>query len=363
MSKVQDPLTLFFEGDDYFESLWRDLEQARYSILIEVYILQADRIGEKLKKILLKKAGEGVRVKVLVDAIGSLALPNAYIRELKDHGVRVKRYHPLRLIWPSRLKLNKRDHRKLVVIDSRIGYLGGMNLNQAVSKKFCGGKRWQDIQVRLTGPAVNKMVYHFQKSFKEIRFRSHRMERLMLPNDILATENKFGRNQIRRFIHRYIRRSRSRIAITCAYFVPDIETIRRLVRAHKKRGVRVQILTNGPAHSDVPLVNRINRPILKYLIKRGIEVYFYRDRMLHTKCLVFDKAVATVGSTNINYRSFFRDREINLFIHQKKYARALAGRFEADLKNSQRVTLRELKEISVLDKILDWFFYFFRNFF
>lgn len=357
----QKQVTFYFEGDDYFHDLWEDLNGAEHTIFIEVYIIDPDAIGLKLKEILIHKALQGVNVKLMYDALGSRSLPDEYKKDLTDAGVAVRVFHRFNFLKPILSKINKRDHRKLIIIDSKIAYMGGMNLSQHPSRRYMGEKRWRDTQVRLVGQLVDKLVYHFKRSFRILRFRSKRLERMNAANDILATRNHFGKNQIRKFIHRYIRQSHHKIQITTAYFVPDLETLFLLARA-KKRGVHVQILTNGEAN-DVPLINRINRPLLKYLLKRGVEVFFFKGRMLHAKSLVFDHRVATVGSSNLNYRSFFRDREINFFFRQESWIKKIEDQFEQDLKESRPVSLHELKDISWMDKIKDWVFYLIRSFF
>ena len=136
----------------------------------------------------------------------------------------------------------------------------------------------------------------------------------------------------------------------------------QLVRAIK-RGVRVQIITSDPRHCDVPLVHRISRPLLRYLIKRGVEVFFFRHRMIHAKTITFDDKVATVGSSNINYRSFFRDLEINAFIRKEKWNKVLRDQFDLDLATCRTVTYNELKNISLVNRMIDVCCFVLRSFF
>lgn len=357
-----DTIQFYSEGDDYLEALGHDLAAARFSIYIESYILADDAVGRKIQRLLIEKAAQGVRVKLLIDGIGSAELPDSFLNELKNAGVAVKIYHPLKFHSRFLDRLNKRDHRKLVIIDAATAYLGGMNLHHALSQKHFGEGRWRDTQIRLQGPLVNKLVYHFKRAFKILRFRSRRLERLQAKNDITVSGRWLGRNKIRRLLHNFIDQSLTHIGITCAYFIPDMETILKLIRA-RKRGASVQIITNGPEHCDVAPVPRINRPLLRFLIKRGVEVYYYQDRMLHAKTAVFDGFAGTVGSANMNYRSFFRDLEINMFFREKKYVEQLRAQFAADLSHSRLVTTAELKNIPWWRRLVDAFWYLLRSFF
>jgi cardiolipin synthase len=249
----------------------------------------------------------------------------------------------------------------MVIIDSKVGFIGGMNFSAVHSQELSGLTRWRDTQARFTGKMVDKMVYFFKRSVREIKHRSFRMERFASENDVVSTQIYLGRNHIRRFFHRYIRRSHHLIAISTAYFVPDVLTTYLLVRA-VKRGVRVMVLTNIDV-SDVPAVRRVNRPILQYLAHHGVEVYSFLTRVMHAKTTFFDDRFAMLGSANINYRSFFRDLEICAFLRKEWAVSLLKEQFEKDLRESRLVSFAELKDISWWDRLLDKFFYLMRSFF
>ncbi|OVE82794.1 hypothetical protein BVY03_00050, partial [bacterium K02(2017)] len=308
------------------------------------------------------KAKAGLNIKMHIDAMGSRLLSQNYIDHLKQNGIIFKFYHPFRFNHSFLKHINKRDHRKIIIIDSTIAYIGGMNLFSLISHQYNGKQAWRDSHVKILGHMVDKLTYTFKRNFNEIKHRSKRFERFSSHNDIVSTTNRFGRNYIRHFIHRYIKRSKKEIGITMAYFIPDLQTILLLIRAHK-RGVKVHIITNSPEQCDVALVNRINRPILKYLIKKGLKVYYYKNRMLHAKSIYFDDKFATIGSSNMNYRSFFRDLEVNAFLRQEKWVDHLKTQFKQDLQNSRQVELKELKNISIWNKAVDMFFYMIRSFF
>ncbi|MCP5464081.1 MAG: phosphatidylserine/phosphatidylglycerophosphate/cardiolipin synthase family protein [Deltaproteobacteria bacterium] len=354
---------IFFEGDDYFHSLWKDLKQASSSILIEIYILMEDEIGKQLIEIIKEKSKSGIEIKLIIDAVGSLELSSVCIQDLKNAGIQVKIYHSFRKFFKN--KINKRDHRKIVIIDQKIAYLGGMNFHKQESRRFYGEESWRDTHIRLIGEPVTSLIHHFFDMFEGIHKSPRRRRTLRQQqsskNNIAATKNFFGRNKIRNLLFRYTKRSKRLIRYTTAYLVPDWEFAFALSKA-KKRGARVQIITNGIKTCDIKMVSRVQRPMLRYLLKRGIEIYFYNHRMIHAKTAIFDTEIATIGSSNLNYRSFFRDCEINYFTRHKRTIHKLRDQFESDLKSSTPVT-REMLHSNLWEKLLETVAYLFRSFF
>lgn len=358
MVMQDNTLRVFVEGDDYYQALWQDLAQAQHDIRIEIYILAADEIGSQLADILIARVQAGVRVRILCDGMGSYELPGWYLQKLRDGGIEIKIYHPIRLF---NTRWNRRDHRKIVIIDEKIAYLGGFNFHRECSRKIFGDKRWRDTQVRVTGILAEKLLYFVRKTFGEPVIKRDDLLRFSHINDIVTNQNRYGLNHIRRFYLRYIRRARRIIRLTTAYFVPDLKLIYYLLRA-KRRGVRVQIITSGK-NSDVPLIRRVNRIILRQLIRHGIEIYDFATRMMHAKTAVFDDRIATVGSANLNHRSLFLDLEMNIFLRDARTAALIASQHERDLSECHPVTLEELDRVTWLDRILDKIFYWLRGFF
>lgn len=361
------PLQLFHSGDSFFETLWHDLEHAQQAIWIEIYLWANDAIGKKLQSILMQKAKAGLDVRVIVDAIGSRDLNEVFINELKNSGVKFKRFNPLRLFnpihlfTPSQWQINRRNHRKVVIIDQQIAFTGGINFHEKESEKSCSHKAWRDSGLRLEGPLAKQLAHLFLKTIHHFPSFSKRNPPQGI-DFIAAVTNRFGRNSIRKFILRYVRRAKKEVFITTAYFVPDWETLFVMARALKRK-TKITIITNSEKNSDVSMVPKINRPLIKFLIKRGAKVYYYKDRMIHAKTITFDNSVATLGSCNMNYRSFFRDLELNLFFHRKKVVHELKSQFKKDLQNSVPVTLEDLRYRSLTDRLVSSFFYLLRSFF
>jgi cardiolipin synthase len=348
----------YFEGDAYYDALWLNLAAAKREIWIEIYILAADEIGNRLANILIERARAGVQIKIICDGMGSYELPIQYIQRLRDGGVEVKIYHPIRLF---NTRWNRRDHRKVVVIDDDTAFLGGFNFHRECSQTLMGECRWRDTQVRVTGRLVNKLLYFICKTLGEQKTKDAELMRFSFVNDIVTNQNRYGLNHIKRFYLRYIRRARTIIRISTAYFVPDLKLIYYLLRA-KRRGVRIQVITSSQA-SDVPLIRRVNRIILRQLVLHGIEVYDFKSRMMHAKSAIFDDHIATVGSANLNHRSLFLDLEMNLFLRDPRHVRLLLEQHEHDLARCRPITMEELDRVSFLDRILDKIFYWLRGFF
>jgi cardiolipin synthase len=348
----------YFEGDAYFAALWRDLMAAQRLIWIEIYILSDDEIGGRLKEILIAKAQAGLDVRLICDALGSFDLPEQFLDELKKAGVRLRVYHPLRLFFTA---WNLRDHRKTVVIDNEICYLGGFNFHRESAAIYSGPKAWRDTHVRFTGVLVEKVRHYGRRMWGEAKFMPRHLKRFSHINDVISNQNRLGLNHIKRFYHRYIRRAKKQILITTAYFNPDFRTIYLLLAA-LRRGVKIEIVTNGD-EIDVPLIRRVNRAILRLLIRRGVAVYYFTRRVMHAKTAVFDDNIGTVGTANLNHRSFFLDLEINIFFREPKWVNILLAQHAQDLMESRRVTLEELTRLSWLDRLLDRLFYWIRGFF
>lgn len=358
---TKDHIQFFFEGDDYYEALWHDLRAAKRSIYLQVYLLADDAIGGHLAAILKARALEGLDIRLTVDGIGSMELPESYLASLRTTGVRVKVYHPLKIFTVFQKTLFRRDHRKVILIDDTIGYLGGFNLHEKSSQKYARELRWRDTQLRITGPWVHtlkKYVHHAFGFFLNMprSFRPH-----IHLNVILATFGPRAGNPIRRLFHRSIRKTKKTLTITTAYFVPDLRTLYLLVRA-AKRGVAVTVITARDV-IDVSLVNRANRWLLAFLLRRGVVVHCFKGRMLHAKTAHFDNLMGTVGSSNVNYRSFFWDKEINAFFRNAKWVHELAEQTQKDLLECRPLTLKELDNVSLGQRFLDGIIYLIKSFF
>ena len=307
----------------------RDIRNAKSRIWVEVYIFFNDRGGTRIADALKAKAKEGLDVRVLFDALGSNSTPNAFFNDLAAAGVKVHAFHSL---WESFRRFrpftifNRRDHRKLMIIDNTIGYFGGMNLidnvenvDQQKKEDRPTSSGWRDVHVRLDGPHQPELAESFDRSWRrahheKVPRRSRAYRRALHLNGNSHDPNNpttpvtesirffdsgpgFKYSRAARVFSRLIRAAQHQITISMAYFIPTGQTLRALLSA-RKRGVRIRIIV--PGKSDVRIVQRATSSVYDKLIRRGFGIYERRQQMLHSKAMVIDDLYTLVGSCNLD---------------------------------------------------------------
>lgn len=350
-------LALLPTGGDFFAELFAALEQATSSIYLEFYIVHSDRTGEHLAGILQRAAARGVEVCLLYDYIGCFDTPTTYFRSLERNGVSCVPFNPppfrKGVAW-----FDKRDHRKIAVIDGRLAFAGGLNIGD----EYAGGKQsdtyWRDVGMRLEGPAVNELQQLFCENWHEEAPDRHLRCCDMPPpptlgNDDVAIVNggpHHNRSRIRAAFRMAIASATESIRIQTPYFVPGPRFIRALLRA-VRRGVHVQLLL--PARSDVPLVRLVNRCSYAALIKGGIEVFEREETILHAKVMLIDSVWSVIGSANLDQRSFHRNYEVNVIVSSHEFGRQVKEMFAADLTCSRRISLEEHERRGLMVRLLE----------
>ncbi len=360
--------TLLFDGDAFFDSLLREIETARSTIDFETYIYRDDKIGQRVAQALVSAAGRGVRVRLIVDGIGASGWfeRNAPLLETKGLGVRV--YHPVLFqnLW-TRLKIdlglvqlpkpmrylkgrafisrfNRRDHRKMVLIDQKIAFVGSVNITSDHCESIVGRRAWRDTSLRLEGGPMDQIG----AAFEDVWERSHDalarprwMERLTRekPTPPFSKYIRFNhtrrlRKQAYRSFIRRISRAKRRVWVTNAYFAPSVSLIRALQKA-SENGADVRILV--PRHSDVFFMPWVATAYYAVVKKNGARIYEYLPRMLHAKTAVIDNW-AIVGSSNFNRRSIVHDFEVDAVLARESTRAELLAAYERDLKQSEEVT-------------------------
>lgn len=318
---------IFTEGDTLFAAMLADIDAARRQILLETYIFREDHIGGKFLSALRRAAQRGVSVQMRIDALGSKGLVSpASIRALGDSGVAFnwsRRWH-----WRHPLRYNRRNHRKLLVVDDRAAYVGGFNIGDENSLTRFGAARWRDTHIRLTGPIVRRAGLLFQ-DFAGGRRQSGEDwadGTLLMPN-----YNRACRYGLRSLLHRRFTTARRRIWVTTPYFVPDRRTQRHLIAA-ARRGVDVKLLL--PGKSDVAITRWAARASYYGLLQSGVKIYEYGARVLHAKTVLIDEVWSTIGTANLDYRSFFVNYELNFIARSNRINDELSAIFLNDLKGS-----------------------------
>lgn len=315
---------VYIEGDLLFDDMLRDIECAQRSVRFESYIFTSDPVGRQFVDTLARCATRGLDVRLRVDHLGSWRdLSNADIERLRTDGVHFEWSRPWSVHRP--LAINRRNHRKLLVVDEAIAYVGGFNVHAASSLRSFGSGRWRDTHVRFVGKpaAAAAMVFDCYRDVPPDWLPPVTGSLWLLPN-----RSRACRHRLRCVLNDTMIAAHSRIWVTTPYFVPDSRT-QRLMREAAMRGVDVLLLV--PGKSDVPLAQWAARAAYSRLLSCGVRIFEYAPRVLHAKTLLVDDRWATVGTANLDYRSLFVNDDLNLIDESGELNALLAESFLADL--------------------------------
>ncbi len=343
-------------GAEAFPAMLDAIRGAQHSVTLETYIFWSGSIGHAFAEALSARARAGVRVHVLLDWIGG-ELDEALLSGMERDGVRIRRYNGPR--WYNLDRLNHRTHRKLLVVDGRTGFTGGMGIADPWRGRAQDPQHWRDTQFRLEGPAVAQMQAAFADNWLlasgEVLHGEAYLPALAPAGGELAqvfTSAPGGGAESMQLMYLVsIAAAQRSIHISASYFVPDDVAVNALVAA-LGRGVRVQIVLPGP-HMDRAIVRRASRAGWGRLLGAGAEIHEYQPTMYHATVMIVDARWVSVGSTNIDNRSFSINDEANLNVYDAAFAERQIGVFEDDLRRSRRVTLEEWRERPWLGKLAD----------
>jgi cardiolipin synthase A/B len=336
-------LELLINGDQTFDRIFASLAAAKDYICINFYIVNNDKVGRKFQRTLIEKAKAGVRVYFLFDEIGSHKLSHTYLSELKDAGVNCQSFGANRFWW-SRLQINFRNHRKIVLIDGSEAFLGGLNVGDeylGLSKKF---GPWRDTHLRIRGPAVQSTQLVFLEDWfwacDQIPYLTWKTD--PVPDNQIAAVIPTGPadplDSWEMLVIEAANSSRQRLWITSPYFVPDLSIIKALQLA-AMRGVDVRILLpNRPDHFIVWLSAFA---YYEEAIPFGVKLFRFQAGFLHQKVMLIDDRIATIGTANLDNRSFRLNFEITAFCSDQKFIREVREMLEADFSKSTEITVEE----------------------
>jgi cardiolipin synthase A/B len=342
-------------GDEIFPDMLAAIRGARQTITFEMYIYWKGAIGEQFTAALAERAQAGVKVHVLIDALGSQKIDPGVIERMKAAGVQVALYNPVR--WNTIARMNNRTHRKIMVVDGRIGYTGGAGIGDEWTGNAQDRDHWRDTHFRLEGPAVAQMQAAFMENWIEMTGEVlHGAEYFPelaeaggeLAQFFVSSPGGGGESAQLLYLMSIAAAGRS-IQLSAAYFVPDDNEVRQLVQA-RSRGVRVQIIVPGPV-TDSAAVRRASRSTWGELLRAGVELYEYQPTFYHVKVMTVDSLWVTVGSTNFDTRSFSTNDEANLNVYDRAFAQAQESIFAADLERSRRVTLEQWERRPLSEKL------------
>jgi cardiolipin synthase len=353
-----DAVKLLRDGAEAFPAMLGAIAKAEHEVLLEMYWVGADTCGTMFRDALTERAKAGVKVRVIWDSIGSLGTNESWWQPLVDAGGDVREYHAL-LLLTKKLELariERRDHRKLLVVDEGIGFTGGINLSNQWLPVDQGGEGWRDDAVAVKGPAVTELRALFYETWRRIT-REPRLKDVPLfprhrsrPVWVLANNWRRRRSIRREYVVRIARAKRS-VDIANSYFVPDGGVRRALFRA-VARGVRVRVLV--PARGDVPIVQFAVEALFDQLLRHGVEVYAIPGPILHSKIAIVDDEFATIGSYNLDERSWRKNLEVNLAVEDAPFARYVREWFEHDLKTAIRIDLTTWRARSTVRRGAEW---------
>ena len=348
-------ITRLKNGAEFYPAELEAIRRAKHAINLECYEFMEGEVANELLDALTERAEAGVEVRIVVDAIGSFSTRESYFDRLQAAGGRMCWYHPIR--WDTWQKINNRTHRKLIVIDGEIGFIGGAGIGDQWLHATPKSPAWRDTVLFVEGEAVAGLISTFcenwLESSGEILSGPAQFAFRALPKGVkslvVSSTPHGGGTQARILFQALIKSARETIRITTPYFLPDRSAGQALAEAVQKRGVKVQILTAGP-RIDHPIIRKLSRHSSRHLLQAGAEIFEYQPSMIHAKLMTVDGQWNVAGSTNFDHRSFALNDEVNLAVLDPELAGIIEADFFEDLKRSRRLTLAMLKERTLLSK-------------
>jgi len=346
---------LIYEDKAMFDEIIEEIAKANNHIHIEFFILRSDSIGQKLKDLLIKKANEGVEIRIIYDGLGSLSLKRSYRSELQAVGVEIKAHDN---IFQSIIKgkLNNRNHRKIVIVDGNVGFTGGMNIGDEYLGRDNTIGNWKDVLVKIKGEAVNDMQRVFLKDWYYVsgeklidnKYFPKLKGENTLPIQIVAGAHYTHLNEISQLFLDIITSAKDRLYITTPYFVPN-DIIFNAIQTAASKGVDVKIIL--PKNPDLFLVGWANSSYFDKLLNNKVKIYLYEDGFLHSKVFVADDKVVSVGSANLNIRSQYLDYEINAVLFDETQLDMMIKELDKNIEDSIEVTLDDYNKRPLIERL------------
>jgi cardiolipin synthase len=344
-------------GEAIFPAMLAAVQGAQRTINMETYIYWSGDIGNRFAEALQERARAGVAVHVLIDWAGSQRIENELLQNMKDAGVEVELYHPLH--WYHLSRVNNRTHRKLLVVDGRIGFTGGVGIADQWLGQAQDPEHWRDSHYKVEGPAVAQMQAAFLDNWVKTTGKVLQGEEYFPPLEprgtadaqVFTSSPSGGGDSMQLMYLLSIAAAERSIDLAASYFVPD-ELTRRVMVDALQRGVRIRILLPGE-HMDVEIVRKASRAGWGELLEAGAKIYEYQPTMYHCKTLIVDGLLVSVGSTNFDNRSFRLNDEANLNVYDRDFAEHVGAVFEADLARAHPIGLEEWKRRPLREKLME----------
>jgi cardiolipin synthase A/B len=357
-------VTALCNGDEIFPAMLEAIRGAMKTICFETFIYWSGSIGREFAEALSERARAGVKIHVMLDWVGSNRIDESLVKRMTDAGVEVRRYHPLR--WYNVGRLNNRTHRKLLVVDGRIGFTGGVGIADNWLGHAQDPDHWRDSHYRMDGPAVAHMQAAFLDNWMETCGEVLHGEQYFPPLEpvgshpaqVFRSSADDGSESVRLMYLISLASAEGSVRLANSYFVPDSLAVRTLVDA-QRRGATVEIIVPGP-HIDQRMVRRASRALWRPLLEAGVAIYEYQPTMYHVKVAIVDEIWTSVGSTNFDNRSFRLNDEANLNVYDPRFAEAQARVFDEDKRRARRVTLEEWRHRPWRERATEWMAALFR---
>lgn len=356
---IGNKVEILKDGDETFNSMIKAIEEAEYYIHLEYYIFVEDGIGNKIKEILKKKSSEGVEVRIIVDDVGSWELKKPFFKEMEEAGIEA--YSFLQVRFPTfTSKVNYRNHRKILIIDGKIGFLGGVN----IADRYLYGKPmfgpWRDTHLKVEGDAVQSLQTIFLTDWYFVS------QEELYDNKYFPKTEPVGKNMVQIVssgpdsdwpgimmgIFQAISSAKKYIYIATPYFMPN-EGVLMALKTAAMGNVDVRIIL--PEKSDSKITHLSTRSFIREMLDANVKIYFYTKGFIHSKVMIVDDIVSKVGSSNMDFRSFEHNYEVEAFIYDEKIALELKSQFKEDLVNSYLVTIIKWIKRPQIEKIKESF--------
>lgn len=333
-------ITIYTNGTEKFRDLLEEMEKATHHIHIQYYIFCDDEVGNRVKELLIRKARQRVKVRLLYDDVGCWNVKSKFFKEMKEAGIEV--YAFLKVAFPVLTsKVNYRNHRKIVVIDGKVGFMGGMNIADRYDKGITWGT-WRDTHFKFTGKGVHGLQSAFLIDWHVVS-KKLLIDKIYYPevpiysDNILQIATSGPVGQWRTLLQATIftiANAKEYIFIQTPYFLPT-EGLNQALQIAALGGVDVRLML--PKRSDTRSANMASHSFIDEMVKAGVKVYFYKPGFLHSKLVVTDDALTSIGSANMDFRSFEHNFEINAFVYQKEFALQMKRIFLHDMHHCERL--------------------------
>lgn len=364
-------VVLLHDGREAFPAMLSAIADAQHEVLLEMYWFDSDATGQRFADALVACAQRGVDVCVVYDAVGSIGADAAMFDRMRAAGCDVREWNPV-APWRARFQvatINRRDHRKVLVVDNRIAITGGINIADLWAPVESGGDGWRDDAVLLEGNVAARLRDSFLDIWGRLEGRRPRLDTSALPAapgtsdgvrvQVLANRARGDRRSIRRVYLEQIRKASKSIYICNSYFLPD-RAIRKALMTAAQRGVDVRIILAG--RSDVVAVYSATRRMYALLMSAGVRIFEWTKSVFHSKTAVVDGSWSTIGSYNLDTVSWRLNLELNVAISDRELGERMNERFFRDAAEAVAIDARAFSFRPMVERLLEWFFHLFRKF-